>query len=129
MPMCPILRLDGLLDEKTDAWGKSYVHRCLYDDFDGKCRWTDWSGLSNGIRSVEWNGMDGFEIWDGELGLLLDLDEGTLTVYKDDCRLGVMMGGLTGEYCWTATIQAHANSSPHIQNVRNERAPLSTSEE
>jgi len=54
------------------------------------------SGRPDWGQSDAWSGMKGFEVGDGELGLLLDLDEGTLTVYKDGCRLGVMMGGLTG---------------------------------
>lgn len=48
--------------------------------------------------------MEGFSIYDGELGLLLDLDEGTLSVYKNGTRLGVMMRSHTGEYCWVANM-------------------------
>ena len=66
-------------------------------------------------------------IFNGELGLLLDLDEGTLTVYKDGTRLGVMMDGLSGEYTWVVEITAQANGSPDGQNVRIERAPIPTS--
>ena len=39
-----------------------------------------------------------------ELGLLLDLDEGTLSIYKNGRRLGVMMRGLAGPYCWVVSI-------------------------
>ena len=35
---------------------------------------------------------------DSILGMLLDLDKGTLTIYKDNQRLGVMISGLAGEY-------------------------------
>ena len=35
-----------------------------------------------------------------KIGMVLDLDEGTLDVYKNDRRLGTMMSGLVGEYCW-----------------------------
>ena len=34
----------------------------------------------------------------------MDLDEGTLDVYKNDIRLGTMKNGLVGEYCWVITI-------------------------
>ena len=36
--------------------------------------------------------------------LLLDLDQGSMTVYKNDERLGVMVAsGLSGEYCWAVS--------------------------
>ena len=34
------------------------------------------------------------------VGLLLDLDSGTLSVFKDGRKLGVMKEGLSGAYCW-----------------------------
>ena len=34
------------------------------------------------------------------IGMLLDLDEGTLSVYKNGRKLGVMKRGLAGHYCW-----------------------------
>ena len=39
------------------------------------------------------------------IGLLLDCGPGTLTVYKNSERRGVMVEGLVGEPCWVATIQ------------------------
>ena len=42
---------------------------------------------------------------DGDtIGMLLNLDEGTLTVYKNNRRLGVLKDGLSGSYCWCATV-------------------------
>jgi hypothetical protein len=32
------------------------------------------------------------------------LDQGTMTVYKNDERLGVMAMGLSGEYCWAVSV-------------------------
>ena len=43
------------------------------------------------------------------VGLLLDLDEGTLSVYKNGRRLGTMKDGLSGEYCWLMSIQGASN--------------------
>jgi hypothetical protein len=38
--------------------------------------------------------------------MLLDLDQGTMTVYKNDERLGVMMtGDLSGEYSWAVALR------------------------
>jgi hypothetical protein len=38
------------------------------------------------------------------IGLLLDVDAGTLTVHKNDERLGVMATGLEGRYCWAVSL-------------------------
>ena len=51
-------------------------------------------------------------------GLKLDLDEGTLTAYKNGHRLGVMMSGLTGEYVWVATLHRSGTTA----SIR--RAPI-----
>ena len=41
--------------------------------------------------------------------MTLDLDAGTLLVFKDGQRVGVMKAGLSGEYCWF--IKGEARSS------------------
>ena len=66
-----------------------------YDCSEGDCFWSDWSDYSG----EQWEGAKSLK-GDGTIGLLLDLDEGTLTVYKNGRRLGVMKSGLSGEYCW-----------------------------
>ena len=44
-------------------------------------------------------------MWQQEAAvMLLDLDRGTLTVYRTDVLLGVMAEGLHGEYCWAVEI-------------------------
>jgi hypothetical protein len=112
---------------RTKSWGESNVHCCLYYEFDGTCEWTNWDSTNEGIHKKQrWNGMRGYDfVHARKFGLLLDLDEGTLSVYdENDRRLGVMMSGLTGEYCWVANILAQANGSPDQQNVRIEKAPV-----
>ena len=52
---------------------------------------------------VEWNGMEGF-YGSCNIGMLLDLDEGTLSVYKNGRKLGVMKRGLAGHYCWVVSL-------------------------
>ena len=39
-----------------------------------------------------------------KIGMLLDLDEGTLSVYKNGRKLGVMKRGLAGHYCWVVSL-------------------------
>jgi hypothetical protein len=43
--------------------------------------------------------------------MLLDLDQGSMTVYKNDERLGVMATGLSGEYCWAVLLCQEGDSA------------------
>ena len=52
------------------------------------------------------------------IGLLLDLDAATMTVFKNDELLGVMATGLTGEYCWAVSTYNTGDS------MRIESAPI-----
>jgi hypothetical protein len=51
-----------------------------------------------------WKGMQTAKKQGDRIGMLLDLDQGTMTVYKNDERLGVMATGLSGEYSWAVSI-------------------------
>ena len=103
-----------LLAERTEEWGND-LHCCSYHSYDGKCYHSSWSD------EHEWGGEDDYE-WGGDewggmeplaqtgqplrdmddckVGLLLDLNCGRLSVFKDGRLLGVMKEGLTGAYCW-----------------------------
>ena len=69
---------------------------------DGHCvYWT-----ADGSRypgDPNWEGRQGAKQGD-RIGMLLDLDQGSMTVYKNDELLGVMATGLSGEYCWAVTL-------------------------
>ena len=68
--------------------------------YEWKCLLADWN---NDNIASEWQG--GEELTgSGTIGLLLDLDEGTLTVFKNGRRLGVMKDGLGGKYVWFVTV-------------------------
>ena len=76
----------------------------FYDTYNGH-RWP-------GPRA--WEGMQGAEQGDqgsGTMGehidLLIDLDQGSMTVWKNDEKLGVMIAegrGLSGPYCWAVSL-------------------------
>ena len=51
-----------------------------------------------------WEGQEETDEASFKIGMVLDLDEGTLDVYKNDRRLGTMRSGLVGEYCWVALL-------------------------
>ena len=61
----------------------------------------DWD---NDYNRSEWQGREGLGGSGGTVGLLLDLNEGTLSVFKNGRRLGAMKDGLSGEYCWFVTV-------------------------
>jgi len=81
-------------DEHND---NNKVHCCFYFSFNGMCR------ISESPPGSTWEGMEHMSSGD-EAGMLLDLDEGTLSVYKNRRRLGVMKSGLIGPYCWVVSL-------------------------
>ena len=95
------------------------VNCCMYRAFIGYCRLSDWGGSD---RSESWDGMEGLSGVSPpyKIGMLLDLDEGTLSVYKNGRRLGVMKRGLSGHYCWAVSLVAGVQ-------VSIKRGPVPTS--
>jgi hypothetical protein len=84
---------------------------CFYDTEDGRrCPgFHDWEGMQRAREQGD------------RIGMLLDLDQGTVTVYKNDERLGVMATGLSGEYSWAVALGVQGSS------VRIESAPAPAS--
>ncbi|EJK44796.1 hypothetical protein THAOC_36636 [Thalassiosira oceanica] len=84
------------LRQRTARWTDSNVHSC-YLSTDGIYCWDDWA-IDRPTMSI-----DGFQR-NTPIGLLLDLDEGSLSVYQNGQRLQTLKDGLSGEYCWFATV-------------------------
>jgi len=108
-----------LLAGRTDRWGTSDVNCCSYSCDDGYCSWSNWTNCG----CEEWEGQESLRE-DGTIGLLLDLDEGTLTVYQNGRRLGVMKSRLSGEYCWFTSITSSGDSYGSSSTVSIERDTL-----
>jgi len=85
---------------RTHESNNNKVHCCMCNAHNGKCYTSDWELGTTSIIET-WEGMENMSSGD-EIGMLLDLDEGALTVYKNGRRLGVMKRGLAGPYCWVA---------------------------
>ena len=81
------------------------VNCCMYYSHDGSCLSSAWES-SNSSRSESWDGMEGFSRVPPpyNIGMLLDLDEGTLSVYNSGRKFGVMKRGLAGHYCWVVAL-------------------------
>ena len=58
-----------------------------------------------------WEGRQGAREEGDRIGLLLDLDQGSMTVYKNDERLGVMATGLSGKYSWAVSLFMRGTSA------------------
>ena len=77
------------------------IQCCMYNVSTGFCYTSDWESDRPAI--VTWDGSE--HVYSGdELGMLLDLDEGTLSIYKNGRKLGVATKGLAGPYCWAVSM-------------------------
>ena len=77
---------------------------------------------ANGRRfpdAIAWEGMQHAHAPGDRIGMLLDLDRGSMTVWKNDGKMGVMVAeGLSGPLCWAAELVREDDSA------RIESAPL-----
>ena len=82
--------------------------------FDGFNDYSDWEGMQHAQEQGD------------RIGMLLDLDQGSMTVWKNDERLGVMLAeGLRGPLCWAASM-FHQDDSARIESAA---VPAATSED
>jgi len=84
------------------------IQCCMYNGYDGFCHSSDWRASSNSTSTttrLNWEGSENMysDIIE-PIGMLLDLDEGTLSVYKNGRKLGIMKRGLAGPYCWVVSL-------------------------
>ena len=76
----------------------------------------------------DWEGRQRTTEQGDRVGMLLDLDRGSMTVWKNDVKLGVMQAeGLSGPLCWsrctcTASAAARASSPPRRRRHRRRRS-------
>ena len=95
----------------------------LCNNVDGHCLyWTyfgrHWPGNSH------WEGMQPARQGD-RIGMLLDLDQGSMTLWKNNEKLGVMVAeGLSGPLCWAASLGQHRSA-----RIESAPAPASPTEE
>ena len=87
-----------------------------------------------GVTSPATSSPGGGDAWEGmqtaregdRIGMLLDLDQGSMTVWKNDVKLGVMVAeGLSGSFCWAASLRFAGYSF----RIGSAAAPASPTEE
>ncbi|EJK72850.1 hypothetical protein THAOC_05579 [Thalassiosira oceanica] len=89
---------DGLRRERSTRWVGD-VHFCHFYRT-GQCYYSNWEG--HGCTASYWDGYNNYDREVDTLGMLLDLDSGTLSVYQKGQKVGTLKDGLAGVYCWTA---------------------------
>jgi len=97
--------------ERTERWSGD-VNYCGITLCNHVALTYDWgSWRPNGLIGAAGMIGDGSHccISGDKIGLLLDLDAGTLTIYKNGERLGTAKDGLAGEYCWFGTLASPGN--------------------
>lgn len=83
------------------------IDSCLFSTINGwRFKWERWTDIHSRDITTHWEGMEGIRDTSFKVGFILDLDEGTLDVYKNDRRLGTIVAGLTGEYCWVVSLRS-----------------------
>jgi len=87
---------EDLRRERTSRW-EGDVHFCIFVLNNGWCRY---SNFENPLIKSNWEGVNKYNREKNTLGTLLDLDSGTLSVYQNGQRLGILKDGLAGQYCW-----------------------------
>ena len=95
---------ENFTQRKGSLQNNNAVNCCMYYSYDGTCLSSDWWGGGE-FDTKAWDGMEGLSS-PYKIGMLLDLDEGILSVYKNGIKLGVMKRGLAGHYCWVVSLLA-----------------------
>ena len=87
--------------------------RCFYHSADGGRLLVPFGGWP----TRHWEGRQSATAVGDRIGMLLDIDQGSLSVWKNGEPLGVMQDwGLTGRFCWSVAV--------YHQSVRIESAPV-----
>ena len=110
---------------RTERRGDSKVNYCALDVVDPELLFVS---TRSGLNRCCWSDFDETNTYELEvteecsykIGMLLDLEAGTLTVYNNGCKTGVIKDGLSGEYCWCASIWSNGDS------VRIEKGQIPT---
>jgi hypothetical protein len=92
-------------------------------DGDGHCFYSTTSGMrfpeySDSGGGYDWEGRQSAKEPGDRIGILLDLDQGSMTLYRnDDEKMGVMVAeGLSGPLCWAAAT-AYDRTSARIESA------------
>lgn len=97
--------LRDMFPDRALNWGNGNINYCAVMAGSGINNWhySDWQNVH---ECLQWQTREQFGKGD-KIGLLLDLNEGTLKVIRDGRTIGEPKQGLTGDYCWVVTMWTH----------------------
>ena len=90
---------DDLVQERTTRW-EGGVQYCRLGVRSSVFYWSNWR--DEYAENTNWEGYNKYNGYCTTLGMFLDLESGTLSLYQYGRRLGTLKDGLAGEYCWIA---------------------------
>ncbi|EJK58696.1 hypothetical protein THAOC_21160 [Thalassiosira oceanica] len=115
------------LAQRSDDWGDSNVHECDFSCEEGTLSFTAWEeNATDEISNYDWDGMEPCQSGD-TVGMLLNFNEGTLTVYRNNRRLGVLKDGLSGPYCWYVNLLKRSADAVSIKRGTHPNSDGATS--
>ena len=112
-PDWDVERGDGA-EEEADAF-----------DEDGHCFYSTGDGFRHPAEgdADEWEGRQLAQDQGDRIGMLLDLDQGSMTVWKNGVKLGVMQAeGLRGPLCWAVVLGN--GDSVRIESAETPASPM-----
>ncbi|EJK47936.1 hypothetical protein THAOC_33309 [Thalassiosira oceanica] len=101
-----------LMSYRTARWSDSNVHccYCIFVGTEDEDEDEDEDEVGHHFCCFDWASgpvpgrMIGNLNQSLPIGLLLDLNEGSLSIYQDGRRFATLKDGLSGEYCWYGTV-------------------------
>ena len=95
-----LLDWENLVCKKTKRWGNCDIHYCALYLETGRCHFRNGEGKRYSFPHWIGNYLNPASEKMCHIGMTIDIDEGSLTLFKDGQRLGKMRNNLSGEYCW-----------------------------
>ena len=97
------------------AAGGEFQPHCFYSTYSGQCYPGDWGNQG-------WDGMQSAQEQGDLIGMLIDLDQGSVSIWKNGERLGVMVShGLKGPFSWA--ISLYPGESARIESTITPASP------
>ena len=125
-------QLFGVIRPGWDVEGGGELNAHIVD---GHCFYWTYNGhrfprnFPGPFPGINWEGMQPTNEQGDRIGMLLDLDQGSVTVWKNDVQLGMMQAeGLSGPLCWAIAMTGGGSARIESASLPDEPAALEVEE-